>query len=472
MNKIFLSFLAALISLTAMWPTTAVAAGISPSGGGSFPVGQTFTITVRASGATFDSLQGNISVNTTNAQIVSFSAGSATWLPGKAPANNNQFVGIVSPTSSLTVATIRLKGTKIGSGSVTVSGARLARSGSEVGSSGGTTNFSIVRAATPPGGVTVTSATHPDQNIAYEATRVELSWQAPANGADGYSYVFDETPETVPGTTINTKDVSLVIEGATVATHYFHIRAHNGDGWGPTTHFKVVVKEPDAKVDETLTKATIISVEKNSNFKTDLTTGTIRGITLKGTVAGDYVAIVSFEQKERLPQTLLEPLPVAPVVGTTPEDTGAVIAPEATSPPEVTAEPTAVPAIKTVKGVDITSLMDDTTSDGNWEIAINEPLPSGFYKLTVHGQNEKVLTPASDPVYLELSVANGGSVKFITDDDLPKAPSSGLKILGVQFRQASHAWIALASGVVVLGLVGGLIYILRKQRRPLSSQLH
>ena len=136
-----------------LWPQAALAAGsIAPSGGGKFTVGTTFTITVKASGATFDALQGIISV-AGPVSIVSFSPGPATWLPGESPANNTQFVGIVSATSSLTVAVIKLKGTKEGSGKVTVSGVRLARSGSEVGTAGGSTSFTITRAPTPPGGV-------------------------------------------------------------------------------------------------------------------------------------------------------------------------------------------------------------------------------------------------------------------------------------------------------------------------------
>ncbi|MEX1052148.1 MAG: hypothetical protein WEC83_02035, partial [Patescibacteria group bacterium] len=137
---------AVIVGLAVMlWPLSALAAGsITASGGGTFTNGSTFTMTVKASGATFDSLQGTISV-TGPVSIVSFSAGGATWLPGKTPANNSQFVGITSSTSSLTVATIKLKGTKEGSGKVTVSGVRLAKSGSEVGTGGGSTSLTISR---------------------------------------------------------------------------------------------------------------------------------------------------------------------------------------------------------------------------------------------------------------------------------------------------------------------------------------
>ena len=95
------------------------AGGVFPSGGGTKTVGQTFTVSVNASGTTFDSLQGIISVSGP-VSVVSFAAGGATWLPGKTPANGSQFVGIATATNSLNVATITLKATAEGSGAETV----------------------------------------------------------------------------------------------------------------------------------------------------------------------------------------------------------------------------------------------------------------------------------------------------------------------------------------------------------------
>jgi hypothetical protein len=77
--------------------------------------------------------------------IVSFSAGSAIWLV--APANNVHFKGmVIGGTSSLRVATIKLKGTGVGNGAVTVSAVRLADNGSEVASGAGSTSFTIEKA--------------------------------------------------------------------------------------------------------------------------------------------------------------------------------------------------------------------------------------------------------------------------------------------------------------------------------------
>lgn len=391
------------------------AAGIVPSGGTTVQNGQTFTVTVRASGATFDSLQGLISVSGP-VSIVSFSAGGATWLPGKAPANNNQFVGIVSPTSSLTVATIRLKGTKEGSGTVKVTGARLARNGAEVGSAGGTTSFTITRALVPPGSITVSSATHPDQATAYEATSVELTWDKPA-GVTGFSHLFDQAAETVPPTTVTTTDVAAKYDNTAIGTYYFHIRALNGDGWGTTTHFKVTIKEPDPKVDDTLAKATIDSISLGDGYTNDVTAGTITNLTLSGTVVSGYAANVSFLPNPTLPAE--------------------------------------------------TKLTSEVSTDGTWRLVIGGAVPAGFYTVTAQGQKEKSLTPASEPKTIQLSVAKGGSVSVITADDTNKPPRTDIvNVLGVTIKKNVLGW----SGLLLFNLLAlGALYWFFVRRRGVKS---
>ncbi len=140
-------FVVSFVLIVFALPCPSLAAGrITPSGGGTVSVGQTFTVTVIASGADFDTLQGVISV-TGPVSVSSFTAGSATWLPGKAPSNGAQFVGMASATNSLLVATIKLKATAVGSGAVSVSGARMALAGNQVSDAGGSAGFSVVAAS-------------------------------------------------------------------------------------------------------------------------------------------------------------------------------------------------------------------------------------------------------------------------------------------------------------------------------------
>jgi len=417
-RRLFTSILLVVALLATFLPESAfAAAGIFPSGGTSVQNGQTFTVTVKASGATFDSLQGVISVSGP-VSIVSFSAGAATWLPGKTPANNNQFVGIVSATSSLTVATIKLKGTKEGSGSVKVTGARLARSGAEVGSSGGTTSFTITRALVPPGAITVTSPSHPDQTAAYEATTVDLAWDKPA-GVTGYSHVFDQIADTTPGTAVSTTETAVKYEGVLIGTYYFHIRALNGDGWGPTTHFTVNIKEPDPKVDDALAKTTISGVSITEPYSNDVTAGTITNLTFAGTVESGFTTNVTLLPKPTLPAD--------------------------------------------------TKLSSEVSTDGSWQLVIPAALPAGFYTVTAQGQKEKTLTPASEPMTIQLSVAKGGSVTVVTAADATKPPRTDIvRVLGVTVKKQTLGWLGVILGnLLILG--AGYFFFIRRRLRITPS---
>lgn len=397
--------------IIALLPVTALAAGsITPSGGGKFAAGTTFTITVKASGATFDSLQGKISVSG-SVSIVSFSAGSATWLPGKAPANNNQFVGISSATSSLTVATIKLKGTKEGSGSVSVSGVRLARSGGEVGTGGGSTSFTITPAPTPPGNVTVTSATHPDQEQAYEAATVELAWAAPTNGANGYSYLLDQTAATEPAATIKDTATSAKYENLVVGTHYFHIRANNKDGWSQTTHFKVTI---NPTTDSSLATPKITSIGTTDTTVNDIVAGMVTGIQIKGTGPVGYAMTLTF----------------TPDLG-------------------LSAEKYPAPTI---------------TDDGQWEFNITDPVKAGFYKLVAQGRKDSTVSPSTTANF-EVGVGAGGQAKIISNSDetatyKAAVAAEATKVAAAKAR-AKVAWSGLL--IIIIGSAAVLLMLLRRK---------
>lgn len=394
------SIIIGLIALVSV-PSSAFAAGsISASGGGKFSAGTTFTITVKASGATFDSLQGKISVSGP-VSVVSFSAGSATWLPGKSPANNNQFVGIVSATSSLTVATIKLKGTSTGSGSVSVSGARLARSGAEVGTGGGSTSFTITPALAPPGSVSVTSSTHPNQEESYDIATVELNWSAPGNGATGYSTAFNQTADTSPEAKISTTDTTAKYADNAVGTYYFHIRANNKDGWGDPTHFKINIKPT---TDSTLAIPAITSITTSPEATNDIEAGTLSGIVIKGTGPVGYAMMLTFAPDWALSA---EKYP-APVV----------------------------------------------TDQGGWEITITDPIKAGFYKLTAVGKKDSTVSPASPTVAFEVGIAEGGQVRLVTDADTTatyQQAQTATRVAAATARK-KFVWGGLA-GIVLLAAI-------------------
>ena len=212
-------------------PNFAFAAGTSVSGGGTFTAGQSFSVRVTASGATFNAFQGTITVSgPVSVTSVSYDT-SALWIAP--PSIGKSFYGALQgkTATSFTLATIGLKGTSAGSGSVSVSGVNLANAGSSVGTSGGSSSFTIKKAPVVPGAVTVTSTTHPDQNTAYEATSVALAWEK-ASGVTSFAYTFDEVADTNPSQ--ESQDVSKTYDNVAVGVHYFHIKAKNGGhAWFP-----------------------------------------------------------------------------------------------------------------------------------------------------------------------------------------------------------------------------------------------
>lgn len=423
--RLFTGFLLGLLVLL-LYPVSVQAAGMSVSGGGAKVVGQNFTVTVTASGAEFDALQGTINVSGP-VSVVSFSSGGATWLPGKSPSNGNAFVGIVNPTTKVTVTTITLKGTKEGKGSVSVGGVKLARNGAYVGSDGGSASFTISRAPTPPGGITISSSTHPDPAQAYIATTANFEWTTPSNGATGYAYVFNETADTTPDQKVNTSDNKATIENITVGEHYFHVRAQNKDGWGTAAHFKIVVKEPDAAIDASLIKPKITEITKTSDFVIDTILGTVSGISIRGEqLLAGYTLQAYLEPKSLLPAEFFKPIR---------ED----------SP--------------------LTPLMAIPDAEGHWQLVLTQPIPAGFYSLTVQGTKDKILSPLSDPVRFELSVARGGSLSIITAADKipPIAPKDNtVRVLGMSFRDGRWFQGMIVGLLVLLGLVIGSQWLINR----------
>ncbi|MEU7906414.1 putative Ig domain-containing protein [Actinoplanes sp. NPDC049118] len=90
-----------------------------------------------------------------------------------------------------------------------------------------------------PAKVEIDSPTHPIAVQQYAGTTFTATWRKDSD-VDGYSLVVDQSPTTVPDTTIDTTDA----EYTTVAgdgTWYVHIRAYNPYGWGETGHFSFTV---------------------------------------------------------------------------------------------------------------------------------------------------------------------------------------------------------------------------------------
>lgn len=388
------------------------AGGIYAGGGGNFTVGEKFTITVTAKGVRFNSLEGVISVSGP-VEVLGFAPGSAQWV--KEPANNQRFVGTFLGGSSdnFTVARITLRGTKEGSGGVSVNGAKLVHEGKIVSTDSGGANFSIGRAPQPPGQIKISSPSHPDQGVAYENRDITLQWDKPA-GVSEFSYLLDQSAGTVPATKADGAGTSVSYTGKEIGTYYFHIRAKNGDGWGPASHFKITIKEPDPKINDELTKPVIAAIRKAKNFQTNVSEGTLSGITLYGTGQPDFKLNLNFTPK----------------------------------PGDIPAEA-------------FSTTIDPT---GAWQITFDQPLKAGFYTLTAQGQQDKTLTAMSEEVKVELSVAKGGNVQFITAKDVIPSPTptpspSPVPVKGLFGNSSTPAILAgLLFAVLATGGVGLFIW--------------
>ncbi|MCK9351272.1 MAG: hypothetical protein WCT49_04470 [Candidatus Paceibacterota bacterium] len=87
-------------------------------------------------------------------------------------------------------------------------------------------------------GTRVVSETHPDQNAWYNNPSPTLSWYASEN-SEGFNYVFDSKPDTIPSNTIKTKDTAVTFENVSDGLRYFHIKEKKGGIWSGVSHFLI-----------------------------------------------------------------------------------------------------------------------------------------------------------------------------------------------------------------------------------------
>ncbi|HSX41757.1 MAG TPA: fibronectin type III domain-containing protein [Candidatus Saccharimonadales bacterium] len=396
-----LKFLAVIgLVLASLLPVAALAgASIAPSGGGSVTAGSTISVKIVAAGATFNAFSGTIGVSgNLSVTGVSYDT-SLIWIG--TPGANKTFNGALAGNKtvlSLTIATLTVKGTAQGSGKITVSNALLSNE-SSIPASGGTLNVTVNRAPTVPGAVTVTSSTNPDQNQAYGVTTATFSWTAPTNGATGYAVAFDQVADTNPAETVTTTALTASYPNLNLGVYYFHIKGHNNDGWGPVTHFKITTT---AAVDAGLKAPKITTVKKLASFKTNLTAGTLGGFSIGGSSTGltDFTVILTLTPAAAIPAEQKLTSPIA--------------------------------------------------ADGSWSVIFDQPIPTGFYKVTALATKDKTATAPSTVANVELSVASGGTAKIITAADAPK-PDVSVKVAGATFKNpaAYHKFIGFLTLVIL-----------------------
>ena len=191
--------------------------------------------------------------------------------------------------------------------------------------------------------------------------------------------MLDQGPSTVPSKDITSSNSTATYENKEIGAYYFHIRAHNSDGWGNTTHFKVNIKEPDPKINTELQKPLITEIQKSESFINNISDGTISGLKIIGTTEPNFTVNLIFSPPITLPE-----------------------------------------------GKMLSIVADD---QGKFEYLIDFPIGSGHYKLITQGQNDKILTPISDETIFETSQAKGGTINILTIDDTD-SPKEEVKSAG------------------------------------------
>lgn len=100
----------------------------------------------------------------------------------------------------------------------------------------GRAEYNILPSA--PGGVNIFSDTHPFQSDWYNNKNPVFSWDKDSN-VEGFSFILDNKPNTVPENIINTNNTQESYENLTDGLWYFHIKASKGGVWGSTGHYLV-----------------------------------------------------------------------------------------------------------------------------------------------------------------------------------------------------------------------------------------
>lgn len=91
-----------------------------------------------------------------------------------------------------------------------------------------------------PDAPVITSTTHPDENIFYNAKKAKFSWELPPD-VTVVRIALDTSSSTVPTTNydpaISEKEFNDLADGIM----YLHLKYKNDAGWGPTTHRRVKI---------------------------------------------------------------------------------------------------------------------------------------------------------------------------------------------------------------------------------------
>ncbi len=102
-----------------------------------------------------------------------------------------------------------------------------------------TSTAEIVLKVPPPAGPEVSSPTHGDQNSWFNNSQIQFVWTG-IEAAIGYSYIFDQSPKTIPDETSDSTATAVSVQASSDGVWFFHLRAKT-ETWGGVTTFPVQI---------------------------------------------------------------------------------------------------------------------------------------------------------------------------------------------------------------------------------------
>ena len=286
---------------------------------GTFTQGSTFEVPIylNTKGSSIGAIELHLSFDPRVLSIIKPSSGSSIiglWI--EAPTYNNTdgtatFIGGIPrgiTTSSGLITTITFQAKSIGTGSIEVKNTTRVLLGDGVGSpaafEANQGRYTIV--PTAPGSVRVTSDTHPFVDHWYNNINPVFTWTQD-EGVSGFSYVFDDKPNTIPDNTVESQATVVSYEDTKNGAKYFHIKALKNGVWGAATHFQVNIDaEPPAEFspDINYITAAVINRALVSFFTTDTLSGIDHyevGVIDKSSSAAESPAFFRTESPYQIP---------------------------------------------------------------------------------------------------------------------------------------------------------------------------
>ncbi|MEK9194714.1 MAG: cohesin domain-containing protein [Patescibacteria group bacterium] len=127
-----------------------------------------------------------------------------------------------------------------------------------------------------PQGPIVASKTHSNESQWYANPNVILDWVSEFGGIEGYSYVLNDDPVTVPDNISEGVEIRVAYKNLSDDTYYFHIKSLRSGVWGGVTHFGINIDTSppaDFKIEVTPYARTVRKQPIVEFFTTDAMSG-------------------------------------------------------------------------------------------------------------------------------------------------------------------------------------------------------